>query len=217
VDFVALYPSHGLFNTKLQNKNMNLFQSFANSIKDAPKKILMNCARSVRWAAPSALLLLASCGGGDAGISLLLPSCPKTINPVEALAKVNAVRSVARKCGDVAYPAAAPLAWSDALYTAAAAHAEDMANNNNFSHTGSDGSSPGQRITASGYGPLTYYGENVGAGYGSIDDVIKSWLNSPDHCKNIMSDQYRDYAIACSGNEKSERGTYWTQDFGSHQ
>lgn len=57
-----------------------------------------------------------------------------------------------------------PLTANAALTAAALAHSNDMATNNFFSHTGSDGSSPGQRISRAGYSYYTY-GENIAAGY----------------------------------------------------
>ena len=57
-----------------------------------------------------------------------------------------------------------PLAANAALAAAATAHSNDMANKNFFSHTGSDGSNPGQRISRAGYNWYTY-GENIAAGY----------------------------------------------------
>jgi uncharacterized protein YkwD len=57
-----------------------------------------------------------------------------------------------------------PLTANSALTSAAAVHSNDMADNNFFSHTGSDGSNPGQRISRAGYSYYTY-GENIAAGY----------------------------------------------------
>jgi len=38
--------------------------------------------------------------------------------------------------------------------------------------------------------------------------VIEGWLKSPGHCKNIMSQKYKEMGVARVGN-------YWTQTFGS--
>ncbi|MYX43603.1 CAP domain-containing protein, partial [Streptomyces sp. SID89] len=51
-----------------------------------------------------------------------------------------------------------PLTVNASLTKAAQAHSEDMAAHQNMSHTGSDGSAPGDRITGAGY-VWSSYGE----------------------------------------------------------
>jgi uncharacterized protein YkwD len=69
----------------------------------------------------------------------------------EFLAAVNKTRAVNRRCGKTRYGPAPPVSWSGNLARAARLHSEDMVFNNFFSHTGSDGSSAGQRISRQGY------------------------------------------------------------------
>jgi uncharacterized protein YkwD len=38
--------------------------------------------------------------------------------------------------------------------------------------------------------------------------VIAGWLNSEDHCKNIMSSLFKEMGVARAGD-------YWSQEFGS--
>ncbi len=64
-----------------------------------------------------------------------------------------------------------------------------MKTNNYFSHTGLNGSTAGQRITAAGY-TWSAYGENIANGYSSEQAVINGWLGSEGHCKNIMSAEF---------------------------
>ena len=45
----------------------------------------------------------------------------------------------------------APLAFDTRLIEPARLHSQDMNDNSYFSHTGSDGSNPGQRMSAAGY------------------------------------------------------------------
>jgi uncharacterized protein YkwD len=162
---------------------------------------------------------LSGCGGhsdsvqpSNTGTTLTLCSNNTTI--AEAIAKINEARNVSRTCGTTNYPATTPLTWNSKLAAAADSHSTDMATNNFFSHTGSDGSTLGDRVTAAGY---TYrsVGENIAAGYSTIDAVITGWLNSPGHCANIMSPGFNEYAISCASNENALYKTYWTQNFGS--
>lgn len=132
---------------------------------------------------------------------------------VEFLAALNQARSVARMCGNTAFPPAPPVTWSGELAMAAYLHSEDMALNGFFSHTGSDGSSPGQRITRQGY-TWRAYGENIAVGYPSVSSVIQGWLESEGHCRNIMNPAFTEigagYAIGGFGTNPAAR--YWTFD-----
>src|SRR4030066_1631976 len=118
------------------------------------------------------LASLWSCGGGDSGT--VSPSAPPPGSPgtgipgidsirQEFLDAVNQARSGERMCGNTSYPAAPPVAWTDSLAMAAHLHSEDMDTGPVLSHTGSDGSSPGDRIPREGDAWGTY-GENIAVG-----------------------------------------------------
>lgn len=172
----------------------------------------------------AALLLaaLSGCGGGDSGTgsSTTPPSIPPGsgipgIDSIrqEFLDAVNQARSAGRVCGNASYPAAPPVKWNDALAMAAYLHSEDMATNGFFSHTGSDGSSPGDRITREGYAWRTY-GENIAVNYRTVTTVLPGWLGSDGHCRNIMNSSFTEigaaYAEGPYGGDPSAR--YWTLD-----
>ena len=125
------------------------------------------------------------------------------------LRQINAARAVARSCGGTAMPAAAPLAWNDRLFSAAARHSSDMAVNNYFSHTGLDGRSAAQRVAAESYA-WSWVGENIAAGQSSVSVVVGGWLVSPVHCANIMRAEYRDVGVSCVQQSGSTYGRYWT-------
>ena len=171
-------------------------------------------------------LLLAACGGGggegtSSGQNLVVNpnpnpnpsgSCAAAPTVQEAVDRINAARAVARQCGTAFFPATTPLVWDAQLQVAAQAHASDMANRNFFAHTNPDGVTASQRTTAAGYGPAT--GENIAAGYPSMEAAMQGWLLSPGHCENIMRPTYQHYALACADGAGSDYGTYWTQSFG---
>ncbi|MDB5797843.1 MAG: hypothetical protein JWP36_1745 [Paucimonas sp.] len=124
--------------------------------------------------------------------------------------RINAARAVARSCGGTFYPAVAPLSWNDKLFAAAAAHSADMVNNNLFSHTGSDGSSAGTRMTRAGYNWGSYT-ENISASYHTVDRTVDGWLGSPGHCANIMSARVTEMGAACVlGTANTQYDDYWT-------
>jgi uncharacterized protein YkwD len=87
-----------------------------------------------------------------------------------------------------------------------------MAANNFFSHTSLDGRSVGTRITATGYVWRTY-GENIAAGYPSVDSVMDGWTKSDGHCANLMNPAFTEIGLACvPGSSATTYPTYWTMD-----
>ncbi|MFI6208131.1 CAP domain-containing protein [Streptomyces sp. NPDC051041] len=102
-----------------------------------------------------------------------------------------------------------PVTLDATLTKAAQAHSEDMAAHRNMSHTGSDGSSPGDRITRAGYTWSTY-GENVAYGYGTPEQVMSGWMSSPGHKANILNCAFEEIGVGLA-----QPGHYWTQDFGT--
>lgn len=98
----------------------------------------------------------------------------------------------------------------DRLHDAARAHSEDMAEHQRMSHTGSDHSSPSERMREEGFrNPLA---ENVAFGYSTPQDVMAAWMNSRDHRENILNCRARAIGV---GLAYARDGTpYWTQDFG---
>lgn len=174
--------------------------------------------------------LLAACGGGggDAAPAAAGSSAPTSPAPTatvstcglpdfqaELLQRVNAARAAGASCGARgSFPAAPALAWHDALAAAASAHSNDMVTKNFFSHTGSSGSSAGDRLTAAGY-PWRAYGENIAAGYGTVQRVVDGWMASEGHCANIMNASLREIGVACvPGTAGTTYGDYWTMDLG---
>ncbi|QLJ04158.1 CAP domain-containing protein [Streptomyces sp. NEAU-sy36] len=102
-----------------------------------------------------------------------------------------------------------PLTLNPQLTEAAQQHSADMAAHQNMSHTGSDGSDPGTRITRAGY-TWSAYGENVAYGYATADEVMAGWMNSPGHRANILDCGFREIGVGLA-----QPGSYWTQDFGT--
>ncbi|GHB17111.1 hypothetical protein GCM10010377_03670 [Streptomyces viridiviolaceus] len=133
------------------------------------------------------------------------PSTPTAAAPASgAVAKVvelvNAERS---KAG------CSPVTVNATLTKAAQAHSEDMAAHRNMSHSGSDGSSPADRITSAGYNWRTY-GENVAYGYETPEKVMAGWMSSPGHRENILNCEFKEIGVGLA-----QPDSYWTQDFGT--
>ncbi|MFC7864205.1 CAP domain-containing protein [Streptomyces murinus] len=102
-----------------------------------------------------------------------------------------------------------PLTLNAKLTKAAQEHSADMAAHQNMSHTGSDGSDPGTRITQAGY-TWSAYGENVAYGYSTAAEVMAGWMSSPGHRANILNCGYQEIGVGLA-----QPDSYWTQDFGT--
>jgi uncharacterized protein YkwD len=96
------------------------------------------------------------------------------------------------------------------LQAAAEAHALDMAIHKKMSHTGSNGSSSIDRIKATGFN-YRRAGENVAFGRFTTEAVMKGWLNSPPHKRNIVGG-FSQIGVGCAIAEDGKR--YWCVTFG---
>jgi uncharacterized protein YkwD len=186
-------------------------------------------------AAPACAALV-SCGGGDdAGPA---PAAGAAANPpasaavggattqtastcnlpnfqASLLARINQVRASGADCGSHgSFAAAGPVVWNDRLTAAADAHSEDMSAQNYFSHTSADGRTLAERVNATGY-VWTGLGENIAAGYPSVDAVMDGWIASPGHCANLLNTVFAEVGVACvPGAAGDTYSTYWTMDLG---
>ena len=141
------------------------------------------------------------------------PSTGISASEQRVLDLTNQARAVTRSCGTTSYPAAPALTWNASLATAARNHASDMAVRNYFSHTSQDGRTFVQRATNAGYSSYRALGENIAAGQPTPESVVAGWLNSPGHCSNIMSANFRELGVGVGTG--GIYGIYWVQDFGA--
>jgi len=130
---------------------------------------------------------------------------------------VNSARSKGAQCGSRYHKPVRPVKWNDTLAQAAKKHSRDLVTKENLGHTAPDGSGPGERIARLGYKWMTY-GENVGEGYLTPEEVVNAWMKSQGHCENIMNPGFKDAGAAYA---KGTRRTYWTlvlatPEFSSH-
>jgi uncharacterized repeat protein (TIGR01451 family) len=110
----------------------------------------------------------------------------------------------------------APLAINQQLTTAAQAHSTDMALNDFFSHTSSNGSSPWERINNAGY-QFSYAAENIAAGYTTPQAAVNAWMASPGHRANILNCILEDtgvgYYFLANDTGDTNYHHYWTHVF----
>jgi uncharacterized protein YkwD len=133
--------------------------------------------------------------------------------PQEVLERVNSARASGHRCGPRAMGPTSALKWDADLYSAAAAHSRDMARRNYFDHRSPEGKDVAARAAASRY-RWTAVGENISRGDRSVAEVLQTWLDSPEHCENIMKPDFDDVAVACVAQAGTQHGTYWTMVLG---
>lgn len=128
------------------------------------------------------------------------PPKPQVSPAVEVVLLVNAERA---KWG------LAPLQIDARLMQAAQGHSNEQAFFNNMTHTGSNGSNAGQRITAAGY-VWTGWAENVAFGQRDAAAVVSAWMDSKSHRENNLG-SYTHVGVGLAFNAS---GTpYWTMVF----
>lgn len=123
-------------------------------------------------------------------------TCSFSTDPAKLTAAINAVNAYREKNGLPAYTANTQLA------KAAQAHANDMACNSLFGHTGSNKSTPQKRVAASGY-LASSMSENV---YGSFppltgQEAVTWWINDKTdlrHNLNLLSSNYTEIGAGYS-------------------
>jgi uncharacterized protein YkwD len=129
----------------------------------------------------------------------------------QAFERTNLARQSGRYCGSKWYPAARPLVWNSLLANAALGHAIDMRNKHYFDEISKDGRTVPTRIRNAGY-RYCDAGENISQ-EDNPDTTVQRWLNSPDHCANIMNSKYRDIGIGQASD--LNYNSYWVQTFGN--
>jgi len=132
----------------------------------------------------------AQADGGDQGGALL--------------EEINATRA-ANGCG--------PVSTDPQLTVAAARQANDMLENGVMNHTGSDGSSPVQRVTDAGYAPYATVGEIVFWGTGTAGSpaaAVNWWMNSPGHRAIITDCKLTDagFSAVSNGDKMTAAGDF---------
>ncbi|MEU4441965.1 CAP domain-containing protein [Actinosynnema sp. NPDC050801] len=100
-----------------------------------------------------------------------------------------------------------PLKVDERVVEAAQGHSADMAARDYFSHTTPEGVDFAQRMRAAGY--PSPGGENIAMGQRSAEQVMRAWMNSDGHRRNILNCGFTTIGVGLD-----TRGWYWTQNFG---
>ena len=81
-----------------------------------------------------------------------------------------------------------------------------------MTHTGANGSTAQQRMTAYGYAS-GWWGENVAFGQRDCAVVVTAWMGSLHHRENILNPHFT--VIGIGAVRSSNGAVYWTMDLAS--
>jgi hypothetical protein len=108
-----------------------------------------------------------------------------------------------------------PLVVNEKLAKAAQDKADDMIAHDYFAHNSPQGITPWDWITRNKYS-YKYAGENLAMGFIDVQDEQRAWMNSPDHRKNILNENYQEIGVAVeSGLIDGVQTIIAVQEFGS--
>lgn len=104
-----------------------------------------------------------------------------------------------------------PLELDNRLVIAARQKSKDLLENNYFSHNSVQLGTPKEMIEKNGIIFYKLGGENIAKGKGDVETIVKAWLNSEGHRRNILLKDYKKTGVGIS---KDLNGiTYYTQVF----
>jgi len=107
------------------------------------------------------------------------------------------------------------LVRDEQLEEAANMKADDMFAKNYWAHNSPDGTTPWVFIKAAGY-EYIYAGENLARGFSDSKDVVNAWMASPEHKKNLLSENFRDVGFAVKTGRLNGEDTFLVvQEFGN--
>ncbi len=159
--------------------------------------------RAVLLTVLATALALAGLTGPAAAAPARTGTAATTAQEARVLALVNRARARAH---------CRPLRANAALTRAARGHSLDMARRNYFAHVTPGGTTPWTRIARAGY-PRAALAENIAAGQPTADAVVRAWLASPGHRRNLLNCSMRSVGTGLATGGRY--GFYWTQDLGS--
>lgn len=139
-------------------------------------------------------------------LSAQYPDCAAVSDPAAFAAEVLRLVNVERTNRGLD-----ALSSGDVLAEQAMLHACEMIQYNFFAHENPrNGSTPGDRIAASGF-PARAWGENIAAGQNTPQEVVTGWMNSDGHRANILHADYTHLGVGVR--RGGYYGIYWVQLF----
>lgn len=126
-----------------------------------------------------------------------------------AVAAINQARVREQVCGTQRMAATTPIRWDARTMQAARTQVLYLQRVNQFGHIGENGSHVGDRLKATGF-VWQKVGENLAAGFNSIEEVVISWLASPSHCRVLMTPEFKVAGVSyVAGEDENTYANYW--------
>jgi uncharacterized YkwD family protein/spore coat assembly protein SafA len=158
----------------------------------------------------------------EIGLSEIIEANPQVSNPhliypnqklnIPLITKVKAIEhDVIELCNRERAKAGLPALRPDWQVSRVARHkSQDMRDKGYFSHTSPTYGSPFNMLKAY---DVTYRaaGENIAQGQPAASDVVRAWMNSEGHRKNILSRNYTHIGVGYVAGGSGRH--YWTQMF----
>ncbi|HHD75564.1 MAG TPA: hypothetical protein ENK95_01915 [Campylobacterales bacterium] len=145
------------------------------------------------------------------------------------LNEINKARSQEQDCGTKGiFSATTSVSWNEKLYKASYEHIQDLIASETFSHDGSGTESDWtgyllgkqsnqvERVESYGYS-WQRLGENLAGGtkMDSAKAAIQAWLESDNHCENLMNPLFKEVGMVMLEDENALYTHYWGQNFGT--
>jgi uncharacterized protein YkwD len=161
-------------------------------------------------------------------LNVSIPAISDTLKS-EYLTAINTARTSAQNCrSGGSFAATSSVIWNDKLYKASYEHSQDLIASKTFAHEGSGTESDWsgyalgkssdlvERSEAYGY-EWSRLGENLAGGtnINTAEEAIDSWLESDNHCANLMNPNFTEIGMAMIKDDNALYINYWSQNFGT--
>ncbi len=108
-----------------------------------------------------------------------------------------------------------PLRPNDQLGAAAQGYAVVLATGECWAHTCGPEPDFAKRAAIAGYMGWSGLAENIAAGQRTPEAVVRSWMNSEGHRKNILNPSFSEIGVGVASGGRM--GIYWAQEFGARR
>lgn len=100
------------------------------------------------------------------------------------------------------------LVWDDTAARIARRHAEDMVVRGYFDHVAPDGTTLGDRVAAGGLTVFRAVGENLGMGSRDPRTLMRLWMESGGHRRNILDRRFTHVGIGYVPGSRESRSVW---------
>lgn len=157
------------------------------------------CVSVTMTATPRPSVVLPAAPHALPAAAAAVPGCPA--DPALAAEQAALIGEINR---ERARQGLGPVRANPVLGQAAHRFACETARRGALSHTGNDGSRPGQRALQAGYDYRAVY-ENLGLGFHSAPQAMFYWMRSPGHRDNVLARQASDAALGLALTPQGQR------------